>query len=92
MTFVQGEVTFEEINITKWFHKSNYNNVLFIHPKFKNAVIFISKKFHPGKKKQEMINQLLLVVQRYQADSNRCRRFCRPLPDHSAIVPLRVQK
>ena len=25
---------------------------------------------------------------RFRADSNRCRRFCRPLPSHSATKPI----
>ena len=25
---------------------------------------------------------------RFRADSNRCRRFCRPLPSHSATKPV----
>ena len=29
---------------------------------------------------------------RYQAESNRCSRFCRPVPNHSAIVPKRECK
>lgn len=26
-------------------------------------------------------------ILRYQAESNRCTRFCRPLPSHSAMIP-----
>lgn len=26
------------------------------------------------------------------SDSNQCRRFCRPLPNHSAKAPLKVYK
>lgn len=35
------------------------------------------------------------VNERYLADSNCCTRFCRPLPNHSAKVPiggLRMQR
>jgi CubicO group peptidase (beta-lactamase class C family) len=28
-----------------------------------------------------------IVVLRFRADSNRCKRFCRPLPSHSATKP-----
>ena len=40
-----------------------------------------------GQKKQES-PEILMTLLRYLADSNRRRRFCRPLPSHSAKVPL----
>ena len=42
-----------------------------------------------GQKKQES-PEILMTLLRYLADSNRRRRFCRPLPSHSAKVPLWV--
>ena len=33
-----------------------------------------------------------MVYQRFRADSNRCRRFCRPLPSHSATKPFDADK
>ncbi len=35
--------------------------------------------------------RLTLLVPRSEADSNRCTRFCRPLPSHSAIRPTTIQ-
>ena len=37
------------------------------------------------KKEKSSLTSLFL---RYQAESNCCRRFCRPLPNHSAMVPI----
>ena len=38
-----------------------------------------------------MVQFFLSVKARSEADSNRCRRFCRPQPSHSAIRPFPVQ-
>ncbi len=41
-----------------------------------------------GKKKENCFLKTILFLLRYLADSNRRTRFCRPLPSHSAKVPL----
>ena len=40
------------------------------------------------KKKKRIVSDNNSLLWRYLADSNRRRRFCRPLPSHSAKVPL----
>ena len=39
-------------------------------------------------KKSLKITWKTFLLERYQADSNCCRRFCRPVPNHSAMVPF----
>jgi hypothetical protein len=34
---------------------------------------------------------LIYSIRRSRADSNRCTRFCRPLPSHSATRPVEIQ-
>ena len=41
-----------------------------------------------GTSKQKKTSEDVFFVLRYQAESNCCRRFCRPLPNHSAMVPI----
>ena len=38
--------------------------------------------------KEKESSEILTTLVRYLADSNRRTRFCRPLPSHSAKVPL----
>ena len=44
-------------------------------------------KCRTNQKKNSVRNISNAVLVRSEADSNRCTRFCRPLPSHSAIRP-----
>ena len=40
-----------------------------------------------NQKENSAVDNYSAVLVRSEADSNRCTRFCRPLPSHSAIRP-----
>ena len=44
------------------------------------------------RKTKKPLGNVQRLLGRYQAESNRCSRFCRPVPNHSAIVPKRECK
>ena len=50
-------------------------------------IVMVNKGFQKKTSRLKEVNH-----QRYQAESNRCTRFCRPLPSHSAMIPIMMQK
>ena len=52
----------------------------------KSSSFLFSISAHLKQKKKTYVFSFAFVW-RYRADSNRCTRFCRPLPSHSATVP-----
>ena len=58
--------------------------------RYKKKTQWCKKKRRNGVKKKRRHTMTSLL--RYQTESNRRTRFCRPLPSHSAMVPFESAK
>jgi hypothetical protein len=84
---MQKSKTLEEISeVCVTQNSSCLDSIIFL-DKFLNDPTFNTDPYSLDPKQQKKPS-IMTAFLRSRADSNRCRRFCRPLPSHSATGPL----